>query len=416
VTLKSAAAAACVLTLGLVGLATPSYADGAGVTFVSLTPSTISPNGDGVDDGAMGEVQVDPSVTDATATWTILDSGDSPLGEPQTLPLDPSGDTTFVMDPNAAGATHDSLSDGTYQVRVDITGTQDGAPYTGSATGAFSVDVTAPDAHVTFTPGMKTFYPVRGDGYLDQVTVSTGVSGTEAPAASDVEVVAGTGDGAVVDTLMATPISDGGTFTWDGRNTSGSLVAAGTYAFRVNVTDTAGNVTTSQGGAVTVSHKHLVSHTVSTTVTAASTFARNDSGSCSSLRRPGLRGWKQSIGYYSLSKCRATPRSTAGVAAAVHAIQLPKAFTYDQIRLSAYGGPAKRGGHDKALIFYYNNQGKASSTSYTLGSRTGWHTGVTAGARKLVDHRVFVWGTGTSGGFRYDVAKFKIDLAYTALQ
>ena len=104
-----------------------------------------------------------------------------------------------------------------------------------------------------------TFYPVLDD-YYDTVRFS----GTLGETASVTVRIYNNASGTAVRAFVLSPRKGQYAVTWNGRNTSGVLVSAGSYRVATTVKDTAGNVTTVTRY-VTVSHKRLYWHTGSIT-------------------------------------------------------------------------------------------------------------------------------------------------------
>jgi hypothetical protein len=211
-------------------------------------------------------------------------------------------------------------------------------------------------------------------------------------------------------------LTDGEGFTWDGTTRSGELAPVGTYRFEVTLRDQAGNRNVFTGGDVWLSHKRLVSKTWVRRVSARRSLALDDSGRCSKLRFPGIRGWRGSIGYLSQAKCRGSEGNMSRIAAGIHAVRLPRAIFHDRVAIAAYGGQSRRGTRHRAGFHYLGRQGQLGRTK-VLGPRVVWHgTGGRSAKRMLHQGRWIYWAVTAADGQRYDVGRFKIRLTYRVLR
>jgi flagellar hook assembly protein FlgD len=188
---------------------------------LAVTPSVVSPNGDGYAD--LGTVAytlatraaVTALVTDATgATVETLFSGQEQSARRITF--------SFSADP---------LPDGRYTLALAVR-SDDGR--TASASAAFTVDRTL--GFVTASPA--TISP-NGDGVDDALMVSLALA---APGQATVTIVAP--DGSTVATLLSGELGPG-TYSsgWDGRLADGSTAPDGHYQVQVSVADALGTVT-----------------------------------------------------------------------------------------------------------------------------------------------------------------------------
>jgi len=202
-----------------------------------------------------------------------------------------------------------------------------------------------------------------------------------------------------------------GKATWDGRNDSGTVVPEGTYT--VVVVDLHGNVA-SITRAVTVSHDAGVLRTFRRTVSAAGSLEAKFVGACSTLRKPSLRGWTGSLGYYANTRCgRATWNASA--VTTLHAVRLPlptNFVRYHDERVDTYGGAARLRPRSMAVVRYLRTDGKWVDEK-VLGSRIGTHAGARRSTSGMVDSgRWLAWGAATAYGNRYDVKSFTVTVRY----
>lgn len=293
-----------------------------------------------------------------------------------------------------------------------------GTALAGVPTYALEPDTTPP----TFTlhgSGPATFYPVQ-DSYKDLFTVDYDVSDDQA-ALIDVEVVITNGSGTEVYSQtdqLANPSTT--SFGWNGRNQGGSLVPAGAYALSFTATDDSTNVAEPVAVQATVSLKKLVQKKLVKTVKAQGSTVDQIVGRCSRLRKPSLRGWAGSLGYYSNTRC--TAGFDASVALTVNVTKVPGAFEnrYRSLTIKAYGGAARSRPGSQLLLQYYRDASDEWVRQKFLGSRVGTHSGARVdNAKPFVHHdsdgHWLAWSAMVAKGHRYDVRDFTVVLAYTAL-
>jgi FlgD Ig-like domain len=290
----------------------------------------------------------------------------------------------------------------------------------GSPALAAPPDRTPPTLQVTGVSN-PTFYPVR-DGFKDLVKVTYAVSDDSADTTLRRQVQITDGQGAVV-LDRATDVATPGThsFSWDGRTASGALNPKGDYTVTLTVTDSAGNVSTPRSRVVTLSPKRIVDRTFRTTVSATWSAFDRDVGRCATLRKPSLRGWAGSLGYYSNTRCRAT--GVASMAATTNGVYVPRAFRgrYGDLRINVYGGAARTRPSSSAALDYWNAKRDAWVARKFMGSAVRTHSGRRVGARPLVHPNpegrpIVVWDFLTAAGDRFDVKTFTVVLRYQLLR
>lgn len=306
-----------------------------------------------------------------------------------------------------------SVPDGTYKVVGTITVTNATyGPYTGVAfsSDAFTVHRQGP-LLTSITASPTTIYPLVKNNTTYKSTVKFTVTGAGVPDISTVRVFRNA-TGALVRTLSLTPVdSTHGTVAWGGIFADATPVPAGLYLLKV--LDAQGNYS-STVGQVTVSDKKLVLKTWKRTYTPAGTLADKYVGKCSTLRKPSLRGWYYSLGYYANTKC-SSQTSKDSLVSTLHAVFLPKVYQYVDIHVTTYGGAAKAKPGSKAIVRYLTTSGDWSSDK-TLPGTMGYHAGTTRSTTGLVfKDRSFGFGFYTGFGYQYDVKSFTVVLHYKAL-
>lgn len=289
------------------------------------------------------------------------------------------------------------------------------------------VDETAPTCDVESTSNYSTMYP-REDGYRDTFSATFSVTDEVSapvkvqllvllppavPEDPPIEVYSGP------EYTLASGATD--TLTWDGRKSGGGLADEALHGFTIKVSDEAGNVNTCQIG-VTVDHAKLTRTTFKQTVKAADSELDRLVGRCSVLRKPALRGWAGSFGYYSNKKC--TDGFKPSRVATANGILVPKAFQnrYHSLQIKLYGGAAKARPGSEAALLYLKKDIEADAVllrwmAPKLGTHAGAKTSKTPTFIRRDDNNspYVAWQLITINGLQYDVKNFTVVLEYTGL-
>lgn len=339
-------------------------------------------------------------------TWTLRRIGTStPQFQGQgSITLDAAGSGPFLFQVPAAAETGRHNLDLQYVTDVAPFG-----PHRGTGFSIIDVDGTAPS--VTVGLSASAIYPIR-DGYRDSITISAKPS--EA-ASAKVEFVNSASK--VVRTISRASATSH-SVAFNGRTSGGSLLPAGRYTARVTVTDKAGNKTT-VSRALSLSHKRIQKRTWTRTFKAGATLTRNGAfvQACSTLRKPSLRPWAGSLGYYSRTKCH---RDNADIVSTTNGIYVPKAFQnrYGTYQVSFYGGGA-RGTRGAYIVMGYLNNKNAFTHRVQGGAAVRSYKGKVASAGNFVHDKTtkpyVLWTAGLTDGSRYDVKSFTVKLTYTVL-
>ena len=196
---------------------------------------------------------------------------------------------------------------------------------------------------------------------------------------------------------------------WDGRDDGGlRLVPAGTY--RVFVVDGYRNAAAATT-TIVVSWKQLVLRTTRITVSARGSMVFQKVGRCSTLRKPSLRKWVGSLGYYANTRCTSTT-ATASTVISGHAVRLPAAESYRDIQVNLYGGAAKARPRSRGVIQYLTTSANVTAVR-AVSPTLGTHAGIRKSAAGLVfPDRSFGWYFGAASGNRYDVRNFTVIVRY----
>ncbi|WP_109505886.1 hypothetical protein [Nocardioides speluncae] len=351
--------------------------------------------------------------TPVQVTWSVWTAGGVAKA---------AGGATFV--PNGEGYGEFSypvpnLANGWYYVQASVEfDMAPFGPFKGASDNvvAFYLDATAP--RLSLGLSASSFYPAT-DGYRDQLSIR---AATNEQVKQSLTVL--NSSGAVVRTLGSGRLGfrDSGASvvkTWNGRDSQARLVRGGTYTIRFEGTDRVGRKTTTSKE-VFVSGKRLQRVTWKRTFAAARTIVRNGAfvQACSTLRKPSLRGWSGSLGYYSRTKCN---RNNADIVATNNGVYVPKAFQnrYGTYQVSFYGGGA-RGARSKYIVMgYLNNKGDFTHRIQG-GAAVRTYAGKVASAGNFVRAKTtkpyVLWTAGLTDGSRYDVKSFTVRLTYTVLR
>jgi len=369
----------------------------------------LSPNGDGVGDTASISVTVSDVIEESRLTWNLAPvGGEDLLSEPVEVPFE----GLFVawdLDPAAAGL---DLTEGVYTLTVEWTGVKDGLNVAVQDAMPLTVDFTAPQLAVTAMA--EVFYPTKDDWPRQYAnTVKFGVAYT--PTAIDnnhysYEWRVVNADGRVV--ARATDNSRWDSkVVWDGRS-RGSRAPEGSYRLELTASDSVGNTAEYVADApVRLSHAAYRRVAWHKTVTARGSMFADWSGDCGRIRKPGVKGGKGSLGYYSNGRCQ-TDDVSKGVAVAAHRVVLPRSEAYSTVRIRAHGGPVERR-HLAGLRGISNEDtalGRLTALSGPWGM-VGWirHRA----SRMMWRDRAIYWYVNTGYGQRFDITSFDLTLKRT---
>jgi len=203
---------------------------------VSVTPATLTPNGDGVGDFVLIGYGLSRRA-DVTLKLVGADGIQYPLGTTKTRPAD-----VYQMKFNGAIATDDSanrrvLPNGEYRLVIsakDESGRADeqSAPLTIS-----SADTNPPQ--ITDIVVQPSVFSPNGDGIDDETSIAYTLT-------KESKVTLFVTDAKGAYSLLSPPTkrTDGPyTFKWDGKENGGRLLADGKYTVHIQAEDLAGNVT-----------------------------------------------------------------------------------------------------------------------------------------------------------------------------
>lgn len=278
---------------------------------------------------------------------------------------------------------------------------------------------TSPTLNLTVGPNLvhatgvglsaTTFYPVV-DGYKDTVLVK----GVLQETASVAVTITNLSSGSVVRSLSV-PEQGAGAYSvaWNGRNTGGNLVAAGSYRIRQVITDALGAKLTVDK-TVTVSRKELVWHSASKTKSGNDPDAKGKTSGVSFVSSPLYAGGIR-IQF---------PLGTPGRFGALgYEFRMASGVVYKAIKFSVQGGGTKSpvmGLHDKTLGTWPSDGAWVIdyfAPFQAVPKAFGW-TGLTGDANANRAGRIvrgmilaFDWSSGS-----YDIAKVKLTYKYATLE
>jgi flagellar hook assembly protein FlgD len=363
----------------------------------SVSPHTISPDGDGRRDRTRVTYRIDS--TQAPTLVVRNDAG--AVVWRKALGTQTAGSHTATWSGRRTGGG--TVQDGAFRLEI---ATSDGT-LRGLAGTTVQVDRTAPALRKARVSTSRVL-PVR-DGYYDALTVSAG--SPEQLRRLSLEIR--TGAGTVVRTVRTRDRSPGTVgVRWNGRRAGGRLVP-GTYRLRLVAEDLAGNRSRSRVRTVDVSGQRLVKRSGSTTVTARDSLEETFADDCSDVfRRTSGRhdGW---VSYASGSLCTTGDAYAAGD----HQVRLHAAVRYGTVRVSAVGGRADDRYRDSATVVLYDGLQNLSTVRFRLGPARATYRGprVKAGPL-LIRSRVLRWETLTTGVAWYDVQSYRVDYTYYVLR
>lgn len=309
-----AAASAALAVFAVPGVA---QAD-AGLSITGVSHTAISSNGGGF---TSTDVTFTVSASENVAAQ-VFPAGSSTAVRTVDLGTETTGDT-FNWD-----GTDDALApvdEGTYTVTLTGTDPNNSATVLGTDSVSVTVDNTPPSL-TSVTGGGTKFYPYP-DGYKDTFRPTTVLS---EPASLALAIK--NSNGHTVRTITASKSAGTVSLTWNGRNSSNNLVAAGTYTWTFKATNAAGNSRSTLPRNVYVSAKKLVKKTKAITHD-GTTYFRADRipPSCTSLSKANSafdRG-----GVLITASCK----NEFAVAAPYYKFTIPSAVKYGRMTVGSYG-------------------------------------------------------------------------------
>ncbi|MFM6851108.1 MAG: S8 family serine peptidase [Terrabacter sp.] len=368
---------------------------------VSVSPVVFSPNADGRSDST----KVTYSLPDTeTVVYVVRNSAGTAVRGPSGLGTFPAGTRSFVWNGLLNGGAR--ATSGTYRIELVTSRAISGGTLRGSAVSYTRVDQAAPTM-TSVTGSGTTFYPYP-DSYRD--TFSPVFTLNES---ARVTLTVRSGTGAVVRTITGSRAAARTSLTWNGRNTAGALVGAGTYYWTLTAQDGAGNRRTSARYSVVVSSKRLVTKTATVTKNGSQFYSAGGSD-------PYCSGADTSMSdFYPTGVWLANTCGTGvELAGATYRFTAPAAISYSSLKIEGYGfsmAPSRLG----AGFTRWGTVDYTFTPTILTGTSPGWRTigsvspGALVNASRLVEATVFVPNTYYNND--YDIGQVRLTVTYKVL-
>ena len=291
-------------------------------SITSVSPNPFSPNRDGRMDTTSFRISLPDT---ENVSYEIRTQGGALVKSFHPPGVLAAGNHTYAWGGSSNAST--VVSSGVYKIVVSTSAVQSGVALSGTASANVTVD-TIPPTMSGVTGNGATFYPVV-DNYLDafapRVTVSE-------PGTMWFYVY--NSSGRLVREISRTHANAGTvTFTWNGRNTGGALVAAGAYHYKFLAQDPAGNRRASVAYLVHLSHQRLVNKSVR--------LSRNGDAGALGTTDTSCTEYSYPLSYFAHGVWLANfcNEGTDGpqVVFADYSFTLPAAVKYENIQVRSYG-------------------------------------------------------------------------------
>jgi flagellar hook assembly protein FlgD len=368
--------------------------------FTSLSPTLFSPNKDGRRDTTKATYYLPDT---ESVRFQVRNSSGTVVRGPVGLGTKARGTYSYVW--NGLRNDGSRAPSGTYKLELLTSRAITGGTLRGSAVASVRVDLAAPAMSSIAGNGVR-FYPYR-DGYRDSFSPAVTLS-----EASTVTLTVKSGTGKVVRSLSTAKTAGRHAITWNGRNTAGSIVAAGTYYWTYTAQDAAGNRRTTARYSVIVSSKRLITKTATLVRNGSSFHGAGGSDSCAdadtTLSDYTYGVWLTNFCTYDYQ-----------IAAAIYRFTLPAAHSYSSLRIDSYGysmGSATLG----ALFTRWGTDTYTSTHQITTSTSERWRTIGTVSASGVVSsgrvvEPIVYLPNDTYTFTDYDVAKVRLVVTYKVL-
>lgn len=349
----------------------------------------VNPNRDGFADRARFRLAPDHAVAATSGSWRLVDGTGKTRIWPRALTSAAlAGDEPIVVDPISAGLR---LADGSYRIRVVVTGTVSGA--TKVATLEREIRVRNSHSLVGVRTTRSTFYPVR-DHYRDTIMIDPSFNLGYA-ASTDVLRA----DGTVVRRHRSTHGS------WGGRSESGRLLAEGRYRIRVRMESPNGERKDFYTPLFNLSHKRFVTKTFRKTVTAKASLIAERSGRCG----PGLRAERTGAIRYLSGWCSGSRPENSAIG--VHQLRLPRGRPIS-LKVGASGHSLER--TNQAVMLGLERPSGRRMIWTDLSGRGAWFMHLEIGQFYPKDRKLR-WELETAFGNRFRIRTFTVVFRYEVL-
>lgn len=369
--------------------------------FSSVRPAVFSPNKDGRSDTAKISWYLPES---QNVSLRIRNAAGTVVRGPLSWSAQSTGYHSYVWNGLSNGGTRQVS--GTYTVELTSTKVKDGATVRGAATTTLRIDLAAPTtSRVTGNGG--SIYPYK-DGYKD--TWSTRFDLNEK---GTVSLRIRNSKGTTVRTVTASLPAGRGGLAWNGRTSSGTQVAAGSYRWNLVTQDAAGNRRTSPTYTLTVSGRKLVTKTVTATKNGASSVFITTSAETDCAGYSEDYSDFAPYGVWLVNDCPGDEVVGAG-----YRFTVPSAYSYGTVKLETYGNsltPSKIGGS----FTVWATDGGRSTSLVSTGRTNAWRTVGTVSATGLVNSNKIVEAVLFVPSYYaendYDVSKVRVTITYKVL-
>lgn len=342
--------------------------DGLHPALTSVSPSPFSPNGDRYRDTTTAALYLSES---QTVALRILNAGHS-IVRSVSLGTLASGSHTWIW--NGKTASGSRLADGVYLVQLTSSKIINGVTVTGAASRMVTLDTTAPVLY-SMTGSGTTFYPYP-DGFRD-----TFASGITLSGAGTLRLTVYDPTNHAIRIIQSARNAGRTAFVWNGTNSGGHLVAAGTYTFAYSITDSAGNHRSTSRGTVVVSRKRLLARSVTYTRNANTFYKVTGNNSYCVQYDTGISSFSHGVWLDNVCDPDPTYGDGYSVIEAHYIFTIPGAVKYASASASAYGSTLYPPSGILAAYFdasgnFINagfNKAGGSNTWLSLGSMSGAH-------------------------------------------
>jgi len=218
-------------------------------------------------------------------------------------------------------------ANGAYTLEIATARTTTSGTVRGSAVAGVRVDSSAP----TMTPvtgSGSTVYPYP-DSYRD--SLSAGFTLNEG---ATVTLIVRTSAGAVVRSVSGSRVRGASALAWNGTNTAGSRVAAGTYYWTLTAQDPAGNRRLSSRSSVIVNGKRLVTRTTTVSLRGGQYTSAGGSAACA-WASEGDSDFSP-YGLWLANNCDPSADGSQ-IAGATYRFVVPSAFGYSSVKAVTSG-------------------------------------------------------------------------------
>jgi flagellar hook assembly protein FlgD len=369
----------------------------------AVAPNPFSPNGDGKNDATKFTVKL----PDAEAgSWQVRNQAGALVRGPYGWATLPAGSRTYSWDGRTNSGTR--APDDMYTIVVLTSGVRNGVARHGYAAANVRLDTIAPSMY-RITGNGTVFYPYP-DGYADRFGVDITVNEP-----GYIWLYVRNAVGTTVRVLSMSHAS-AGTFplSWDGRNTAGAFVPAGTYGYFVLVQDMAGNRRRSGGYTAYVSLKRLANTSVTLTLNGNQAYGVYTSDESCTQASYGSSSFP--AGLWLANLCLSSEVVFAG-----YQFSLAGAVRYNSVNVYSYGNTISAPEQIAAGIWNYaTNDWDVLGTMPSLNANysNSWaRFGTVDGANRVSAGKARIAIVVPSGNHAqdYDIGLVRIAVSYTVL-